>query len=80
MARTLDSIRAGGDRPATVDEVHAAPASGDRLGATWADACGEGGCTRRIAAGRGWRGGADDRALEGDRGYDDVGIRLVRER
>jgi serine/threonine-protein kinase PpkA len=60
----------------------------------WTLACGESGnplarllederCARRAVAGTSWRSGSDDRVsvqmLEPDRGYDDVGFRLVRE-
>lgn len=65
-------------RLASPPESQAAPATQARAVAAWTDACG-GTCATRVASGRGWRGGGGNRALEGDRGYDDVGFRLVRE-
>jgi serine/threonine-protein kinase PpkA len=65
-------------RLAGAQEAQAAPAGGSRAVATWADACGAT-CAQRLAAGSGWRGGGTNRVLEGNRGYDDVGFRLVRE-
>lgn len=65
-------------RLATAQELQAAPISIARAVASWSDACGSS-CALRIAGGRGWRGEGANRALEGDRGYDDVGFRLVRE-
>jgi serine/threonine-protein kinase PpkA len=62
-------------RPA---EANAAPPASTKPVATWSDACAET-CSQRVAAGRGWRGGKADRALAGDRGYDDVGFRLARD-
>lgn len=65
-------------RLARVAEAKAAPVAARRPVASWSDACGQD-CSQRVATGTGWRGGETDRPLEGDRGYDDVGIRLVRE-
>ncbi len=59
-------------------EAQSAPAASARAVASWTDACGAS-CSLRVANGRGWRGGDASRALEGDRGYDDVGFRLIRD-
>ena len=58
-------------RLASADEVHAAPSGGERKVSVWSDACGTS-CAERIAAGE------NERKLQGDRGYSDVGIRLAR--
>ncbi len=49
--------------------------------AEWVNDCVAGGnCNRRMTAGRSWRSNTGTgRALEAQRGYDDVGFRLVRE-
>lgn len=65
-------------RLATADEIRAAPTRGERAVAAWTDACGAN-CAQRVAGGRGWREEREDRALEADRGYDDVGFRLALE-
>ena len=52
-------------------------AGGKRV-SQWLDAC-SGGCDKRVVAGGSWRDGAETRPLEADRGYDDVGFRLVRD-
>lgn len=64
-------------RLARAAELQAAPVRTARAVAAWTDACGNT-CSRRIAAGKGWRGGSD-RALDSDRGYDDVSFRLARD-
>ena len=46
--------------------------------AEWLRECGKG-CGEHLSGGRSWRGESGTRALDGDRGYDDVGFRLVRE-
>ena len=63
-------------RLAAADEVSAAPHGGARPMAVWSEACGAS-CSERVAAGKPGRGGGE-RALEADRGYADVGIRLSR--
>jgi len=45
----------------------------------WLGECSGGGCVRRMASGRSWRGTGGGRPLDAGRGYDDVGFRLVRE-
>jgi tRNA A-37 threonylcarbamoyl transferase component Bud32 len=47
--------------------------------AEWVSDCGPAGCDRRLASGRTWRGATGSRPLDANRGYDDVGFRLVRE-
>ncbi|HEV8695001.1 MAG TPA: bifunctional serine/threonine-protein kinase/formylglycine-generating enzyme family protein [Lysobacter sp.] len=44
----------------------------------WSRDCG-GDCSKRKASGKSWRGGQAQRALIANRGYDDVGFRLVRD-
>lgn len=61
------------------NEAGVLPASGGaRPVAQWLDACGRG-CTQRLASGRSWRGASGSRPLEANRGYDDVGFRIVRD-
>ena len=45
----------------------------------WVSDCAANGCTRRVTLGRTWRGANGSRPLDAQRGYDDVGFRLVRE-
>ena len=53
------------------------PAAGaGRQVSEWNSDC-SGNCSQRIGSGASWRGGKGTRSLEPDRGYDDVGIRLV---
>lgn len=47
--------------------------------AEWLGECAGGSCAKRMSAGRSWRGAGGGRPLEAQRGYDDVGFRLVRE-
>jgi hypothetical protein len=51
---------------------------GARPVAEWNRDCG-GGCDKRLASGRSWRGASGARPLDAARGYDDVGFRVVRE-
>lgn len=46
--------------------------------AMWSRDC-SGGCERRVVNGRSWRSKQANRGLTANRGYDDVGFRLVRE-
>lgn len=63
----------------TGDEARAvARNDGTRAVAEWVRDC-DAGCRRHLTTGRSWRGASGNRALEADRGYDDVGFRLVRE-
>lgn len=64
----------------TAAEVQAlSRGGGSKPVAEWLADCAAAGCTRRMADGTTWRGGKGRRPLEADRGYDDVGFRLVRE-
>ena len=58
-------------------EITGSGGGGKRV-SQWLDAC-SGGCNKRVAAGNSWRGGGETRPLDADRGYDDVGFRLVRD-
>ena len=53
-------------------------ATGDQVVSEWRRDCASG-CNRRQATGRSWRTDNASRALDPERGYDDVGFRLVRE-
>jgi serine/threonine-protein kinase PpkA len=64
----------------TAAEAQAASRSDNgKAVAEWLNDCAGGGCARRMTAGRSWRGAGGGRPLEAQRGYDDVGFRLVRE-
>jgi hypothetical protein len=63
----------------TAEEARETPAqSGERALSLWSSDC-SGGCARRMASGRSWRSTNAQRPLLANRGYDDVGFRLVRE-
>lgn len=63
----------------TAAEAAALPAdTGDRPVSLWSKDCGTG-CSRRAVLGPSWRSGQGRRVLPADRGYDDVGFRLLRE-
>ncbi|MGJ4803962.1 bifunctional serine/threonine-protein kinase/formylglycine-generating enzyme family protein [Luteimonas sp. SDU82] len=55
-----------------------AAAQGERPVSEWRADCGDT-CARRAATGPSWRTDSSSRTLTPDRGYDDVGFRLVRE-
>lgn len=77
--RWLGAQRGKRYRLATPAELQAAPAATDgKVVALWVDTCGDT-CARRQTAGRGWRRNAGGKPLESDRGFDDVGFRLVQE-
>lgn len=57
----------------------AGTASAGKPIAVWLDACADG-CRSRLASGRTWRGVTGKRPLDPNRGYDDVGFRLVQGR
>ncbi len=60
-------------------ESGALPSGGSaRSVAEWLQDCG-GSCKQRVTAGASWRGTNGSRPLPSERGYDDVGFRLVRE-
>jgi hypothetical protein len=59
-------------------EVASSGGGGERHVSQWLDAC-SGGCAKRNVVGGSWRDGDNSRALDADRGYDDVGFRLVRD-
>ena len=62
----------------TAEGARLPPAAGDRRVSEWRADCGDS-CARRAATGPSWRTQSTTRALVPDRGYDDVGFRLVRE-
>lgn len=60
-------------------EAHALAANeAGRPISEWLGDCGRT-CSEHLGTGRSWRGEAGTRALDGGRGYDDIGFRLVRE-
>jgi serine/threonine-protein kinase PpkA len=63
-------------RLASAEELRAAPAAASGAIGSWSDACGET-CAERMAIGASSRD--DERRLQPDRGYDDVGFRLARD-
>lgn len=63
----------------TAAEAQALARGGAKPVAEWLADCAPAGCSRRMAEGSTWRGAKGRRSLEADRGYDDVGFRLVRE-
>ena len=64
----------------TAAEAQAASRSDNgKAVAEWLTECAGGNCAKRMSAGRSWRGAGGGRPLEAQRGYDDVGFRLVRE-
>ena len=61
------------------EEAKGTPAqSGNRAMSLWSRDCAAG-CARRIASGKSWRNTTAQRPLLANRGYDDVGFRLVRD-
>jgi serine/threonine-protein kinase PpkA len=66
--------------PTAAEAQALARAESGKAVAEWLTDCGSAGCARRMAKGRSWRGAAaGSRPLDAERGYDDVGFRLVRE-
>ncbi len=60
-------------------ESGALPSGGSaRSVAEWLQDCG-GNCRQRVTTGASWRGSSGSRPMPSERGYDDVGFRLVRE-
>jgi hypothetical protein len=63
----------------TAEEARQTPSqSGNRAVSLWSSDCSSG-CARRLVSGSSWRSAASQRPLSANRGYDDVGFRLVRE-
>ena len=63
----------------TAEEAQGTPAqAGKRAVSLWSNDCATG-CARRVASGPSWRNKQAQRPLLANRGYDDVGFRLVRE-
>ena len=61
-------------------EARALPATeGGRAIGEWLSECSGKGCEEHLSSGRSWRGESGTRPLDGGRGYDDIGFRLVRE-
>ena len=65
--------------PTAAEAQAASRSDSGKAVAEWLNDCAGGGCARRMTAGRSWRGAGGGRPLEAQRGYDDVGFRLVRE-
>ena len=65
--------------PTATEAQAAAYGNGGKQVSEWLGECSGGGCVRRMASGRSWRGTGGGRPLDAGRGYDDVGFRLVRE-
>ena len=64
--------------PTAAEAAAVSADTGDRPVSLWSRDCGPG-CSRRAALGISWRSGQARRVLAADRGYDDVGFRLLRE-
>lgn len=63
----------------TAAEASGTPAqAGNRAVSLWSRDC-SAGCARRVASGKSWRSSSAQRPLLANRGYDDVGFRLVRD-
>ena len=63
----------------SAEEAHETPAqTGARAVSLWSRDCASG-CARRMVSGASWRSPSAQRPLLADRGYDDVGFRLVRD-
>ncbi|HEY5850371.1 MAG TPA: bifunctional serine/threonine-protein kinase/formylglycine-generating enzyme family protein [Lysobacter sp.] len=65
--------------PSAEEAAHLRNDSGNRAMSMWLRDCGSN-CQQRQVAGESWRSRQDHRTLVAERGYDDVGFRLVRER
>jgi len=64
--------------PTVAEAKETAAQAGSRAVSLWSRDCASG-CTRRIASGKSWRSTTAQRPLLANRGYDDVGFRLVRD-
>ena len=63
----------------TVEEARETPAqAGKRALSLWSQDCATG-CAQRMVSGKSWRSQTGQRPLLANRGYDDVGFRLVRD-
>jgi hypothetical protein len=63
----------------TAEEARETPVLSDnRAVSLWSSDCSSG-CARRVASGKSWRNDNAQRPLLANRGYDDVGFRLVRD-
>ncbi|QSX76349.1 protein kinase [Lysobacter arenosi] len=65
--------------PSAEEAAHLRSDSSNRALSMWLRDCGSN-CQQRQVAGESWRSRQDQRTLLAERGYDDVGFRLVRER
>jgi serine/threonine-protein kinase PpkA len=64
--------------PTAQEARETAAQSGNRAVSLWSSDCSTG-CARRLVSGTSWRSGISQRPLLANRGYDDVGFRLVRD-
>ena len=65
--------------PTAVESSRTLPQTGSRAISLWLRDCGEN-CLERMVTAGSWRGRKAQEALTANRGYDDVGFRLLRER
>ncbi|TXH72077.1 MAG: hypothetical protein E6Q88_06985 [Lysobacteraceae bacterium] len=65
--------------PHANEALAVARSEGQKAVSEWLNDCVGGNCERRMSSGRSWRDGKGVRPLDAQRGYDDVGFRLVRE-
>ena len=65
--------------PTAAEAQAASRSDSGKAVAEWLNDCPGGSCAKRMTAGRSWRGAGGGRPLEAQRGYDDVGFRLVRD-
>lgn len=64
--------------PTAEEAKETAALAGKRAVSLWSRDCASG-CARRVASGKSWRSSTARRPLLANRGYDDVGFRLVRD-
>jgi len=64
--------------PTAAEAKETAAQAGNRAVSLWSRDCASG-CVRRVASGKSWRSSTAQRPLLANRGYDDVGFRLVRD-
>ncbi|MFP5373945.1 MAG: protein kinase domain-containing protein [Gammaproteobacteria bacterium] len=65
--------------PAEWQALSGIAAGSPRAVAEWLQSCSGPGCRQRIVAGGSWRNSTGSESRDADRGYDDVGFRLVRD-